>query len=303
MKFHPILKPMRYPDFLCIGAQKAGTGWLHSRLMLHSQLWLPPTKELSYFNNIDTRRNEGQLSRKRAASAARAEAALNMLRAKIGQNKLSPDAQRRSLGTISAIEKWDMTDEWYGQIFSLAGDDAICGEVTPAYALLSDAQIEHAVRLNPRIKIIFVLRDPIDRAWSAIRMQQKDASPKKRPAKSVAEIVASDIFFARGDYMTTIENFRRFIDGDRFLTLYYNDLADRPREMLRKVHGFLSVDDSKTNEKNLDAVRNAGVPKAIDEPSYHLIRERLRPAYEKLIALDNPIVASWYRKHFESART
>jgi hypothetical protein len=291
---------MRYPDFLCIGAQKAGTGWLHSRLTLHSQLWLPPTKELYYFNNAHRRRNDRQLSRHRSVSAMRTEAALNTIQSKIRRNGMSPDEQQRSIDAISVIDKREMTDEWYGQIFAFANDDAICGEITPAYALLSDAQIEHIVRLNPRIKIIFIMRDPIDRAWSGIRMQRKGASLRKRGPRSIEATIASNIFFAAGDYMTTIENFRRFVDGDKFLTLYYDDLAGRPREMLRTVHNFLGVDDSKTNENNLDEVRNKGPAEAMDEASYNAIRERLKPAYERLASLNNPIVASWYRKHFDS---
>ncbi|CAN0605590.1 unnamed protein product, partial [Ectocarpus sp. 12 AP-2014] len=40
----------RTPDFLCIGAQRAGTTWLHNRLLEHPDLYLPPEKELQFFN-------------------------------------------------------------------------------------------------------------------------------------------------------------------------------------------------------------------------------------------------------------
>src|ERR1700749_4313420 len=42
----------RFPDFLCIGAQKAGTTWLDSNLRRHPDVWLPPLKELHYFNSV-----------------------------------------------------------------------------------------------------------------------------------------------------------------------------------------------------------------------------------------------------------
>src|SRR6185295_12624998 len=38
------------PDFLCIGAQKAGTGWLYEQLRSHPGFWMPPMKELHYFD-------------------------------------------------------------------------------------------------------------------------------------------------------------------------------------------------------------------------------------------------------------
>src|SRR5947207_15861690 len=40
----------KVPDFLGIGAARAGTTWLHSNLRRHPQIWLPPVKELHYFD-------------------------------------------------------------------------------------------------------------------------------------------------------------------------------------------------------------------------------------------------------------
>ena len=44
------------PDFLVIGAQRAGTTWLHRVLRQHPSLWLPPVKELHYFDRLETKR-------------------------------------------------------------------------------------------------------------------------------------------------------------------------------------------------------------------------------------------------------
>ena len=41
---------LMYPDFLGIGAQKAGTTWLHTNLRPHPQIWMPPIKELHYLD-------------------------------------------------------------------------------------------------------------------------------------------------------------------------------------------------------------------------------------------------------------
>jgi hypothetical protein len=42
-----------YPNFLGIGAQKSGTTWLHDNLARHPQVWLPPVKEIHYFDRPD----------------------------------------------------------------------------------------------------------------------------------------------------------------------------------------------------------------------------------------------------------
>ena len=41
---------MAAPDCLYIGAQKAGTTWLHTVLKSHKDVWLPPVKELQFLN-------------------------------------------------------------------------------------------------------------------------------------------------------------------------------------------------------------------------------------------------------------
>src|SRR2546423_15689927 len=47
------------PDFICIGAQKAGTGWLYEQLRNHPDFWMPPMKELHYFDRFaDPNRSE-----------------------------------------------------------------------------------------------------------------------------------------------------------------------------------------------------------------------------------------------------
>src|SRR5687768_12439013 len=38
------------PDVIGIGMQKAGTGWLYDQLQLHPECWMPPVKELHYFD-------------------------------------------------------------------------------------------------------------------------------------------------------------------------------------------------------------------------------------------------------------
>ena len=40
------------PHFLCIGSQKAGTSWLFEQIRQHPDIWMPPIKELHYFDHL-----------------------------------------------------------------------------------------------------------------------------------------------------------------------------------------------------------------------------------------------------------
>ncbi len=44
------------------------------------------------------------------------------------------------------------------------------GDMTPAYCLLTAEAFEAMRRMHPRTQFFFVMRDPVDRLWSAIRM-------------------------------------------------------------------------------------------------------------------------------------
>ena len=41
---------IRFPDFLGIGAARTGSTWLYHNLIIQSGIWLPPNKELHYFD-------------------------------------------------------------------------------------------------------------------------------------------------------------------------------------------------------------------------------------------------------------
>ena len=53
----PVSMTEQYPDFLCIGAPKSATTWLHERLDKHPDIFLPKGKELHFFDTPYIDRN------------------------------------------------------------------------------------------------------------------------------------------------------------------------------------------------------------------------------------------------------
>ena len=39
-----------FPDFICIGAERACSTWLYKNLKKHPEIWLPPVKKIHYFD-------------------------------------------------------------------------------------------------------------------------------------------------------------------------------------------------------------------------------------------------------------
>lgn len=118
------------------------------------------------------------------------------------------------------------------------------GEITPAYAMLEPGRVRQIASWQPRLKLLFLIRNPIDRAWSAACMALA------RAEMTVNE--ASDAWFidhfrsrgslARGDYLSTLRIWHQVFGTERLHLLRYEDIQARPRALLTGVAEFLGVD-------------------------------------------------------------
>ena len=218
------------PDFLCIGAQKAGTSWLHANLAQHPDLWLPPIKEVHYFNY--SLRYPSPLSRKYYNDRWREQ-----LRRRLGQ---------RWRGRDLAGLGWDLNyffgrrdDTWYERVFE-PGRGRVCGDVTPGYSKLDAELVARIAGRLPEARVILLLRDPIDRAWSGVRMSAE------RRGLDLGDPARWRGYFdrqrgQRGDYLRMLRQWRAHYPPERFLVGFYEDLCERPEELLLRVFAFLGV--------------------------------------------------------------
>ena len=133
------------PDFLCVGAQKGGTSWLYRQLEPHPDFWMPPLKELHYLDNLNR-------TKRFRPPRTRDERDVCFL---------------ESIKNLSAQSYIDF--ESYGQLFRHKGP-LLSGDISPAYSTLSDEIIERVVNYFPNLKVIFLARDPVERAWSQLSM-------------------------------------------------------------------------------------------------------------------------------------
>jgi len=134
------------PDFLCVGAHKGGTTWLYQQLDSHPDFWMPPVKELHYFD---------QLSRVHRTSRPRCrdDRDLGFL---------------ESLKSLSAKPYIDL--EHYAQLFEPKAS-LLSGDISPNYSTLSNEVIRRVVGYFPNLKVIFLARDPVERVWSHLSME------------------------------------------------------------------------------------------------------------------------------------
>lgn len=152
------------------------------------------------------------------------------------------------------------------------------GEVTPAYALLPRERVRLIHSLFPRLRVFFIIRNPVERAWSAALMALK------RAELSLEE--ASDQWFidhfhsagslARGDYGRTLDTWLSIFPTDQFLVLYHDHLLDNPRDVLQRLALHLGVDPAFYARFTDDELGDRVAPTASESSSQFEIRPQLR---------------------------
>ncbi len=131
---------------------------------------------------------------------------------------------------------------WYLRQF---GADAgrVLGEITPDYAVLEERYIRQIHNLNPDLKILFILRNPIERAWSAARMGLARLGMEREEASDrwFIDVFRSAYSVARGDYETTLRRWTGVFSRQQILLLYYEDLEQNPLQLLEQTAQHLGV--------------------------------------------------------------
>lgn len=270
--------PCRLPDFLCIGAQRCGTTWLYRNLLGHPDLWLPPFKEIHYFDQrFGSDRVLGPQMRLKYLQDGLAERQAALAAG-------DPDGEvRRWLewaGPFATSREVD--DSWYARLFSSAPSGAKVGEITPAYAVLPDAGIAHLKRLMPELRILFLMRDPVDRMVSGAVHRLTVVAGKNNPPPLdvlLAEI-ESERSRSRSDYGKTIETWGRHFAAEQIYYAFFEDVVARPHEVLRGICGHIGVPFQGSYFPQAGAVINAGLrlPAADLETARRRAAELLRVA-------------------------
>ncbi len=221
------------PDFLCIGAQKSGTTWLYGNLPYHPLIWLPPIKELDFFNALHT-------------TAAR-PAALQHRRKQVADARAwwmedGRDAEKRAttLECLNLLDSDSLDDAWYRRVFSFRGPDQVGGDITPEYCGLPRDGVRHALALNPGMKAIAMVRDPADRALSHAKM----LLGRNSTVATVSELLATDDYLALvnySDYPRWLARWRGMLpSGNLHIEGLDHVIAD-PLGVLRRICGFLGL--------------------------------------------------------------
>jgi len=211
------------PDFLCVGVHKGGTTWLYQQLDAHPDFWMPPLKELHYLD---------QLSKVQRASSPRCR----------------DERDRRFLESINSLSAKSYLDlEHYARLFEPKGT-LLSGDISPNYSTLGNKLIRQIVGYFPKLKVIFMARDPVERLWSHLSMEVHYHQIEAFDVTDIDEVNRNMLrrgMLLRSYPSAVAARWKRYVDPDRFRIYFFDDLQRNPTELRRSILNFLGADPNK----------------------------------------------------------
>lgn len=227
------MNKQRKPDILCIGAQKAGTSWLHVTLARREDIWVPPFKEMHFFDHkfVAECRRWAPWHVRQGVQSARERY--------LAQTEAPDDDYLEYLERLQSAPI--LNSIWYQYVFSRAGADQKCLDVTPEYSCIPEVGIDFFKRFLPDSKLIYIIRNPLGRLKSQIRMNahRREKLPSSR--KDWEALLAMSALQTRGDYLTHVPGWDARFTQDRLLYLPFGHIKKDPIATLRKIESHCDL--------------------------------------------------------------
>lgn len=131
---------------------------------------------------------------------------------------------------------------WYANLFGDAGQCA--GDITPAYAILPAEVIREVHAHFPDVALIYLMRNPIERAWSSARMALARAEMQFAEASEqwFIDHFRSAGSLARGDYAQCLKNWLACYPREQLLIARHEALIDDPLALANRVLAHIGLD-------------------------------------------------------------
>jgi hypothetical protein len=199
---------MSLPTFVIGGARKAGTTALWAFLSEHPQVWMSPIKEPHFLTR--------------------------------DPNHPAPGVEM--IGAPRALT-YDRGLVWYRTLFEEGANRLARGEASTSYLGATDTP-QIMEELVPGLKVIFVLRDPVDRAYSDYWHNQKKGHRLPPFEKILDDEPALRYLLYMSHYRPHLERYMQSLGADRLHLVLFDDLRANPSETFRDICRFIGVDDT-----------------------------------------------------------
>lgn len=239
---------MTFPNFLIIGAAKSGTSALYHYLRQHPDIFMSPRKETHFFAFYNKDPNTA------------------------GPGDTIPNA-------ITNLDD-------YKSLFSKANHEQAIGEASPTYIYYPHAG-DNIKNFTPDIKMIVILRNPVDRAYSAFMHLVRDGRETETDFRTALSLEEERMrnnwgpiwhYKHGGLYYQQLSYYFSIFTRNQFLVLLHDEFKTDPYITLTKIYRFLEVDENWVADISIK-------PNVSGNPRNMLLHKTL----DKLLLKPNPI--------------
>lgn len=258
-----------------LGAPRTGSKWLSNYFSQHTEILMSPIRMLHAFSPP---RFNGHFE----AALAKAEA------------KLDSSDQ----GTPAAPPSLDLLRDRVRMIHEPAAfldyfrkrwtGEKVFADVTPSYYALEGADFTRMRKAHSRVKFLLVMRNPIDRYWSGLRLS-RTRDPAFDPAVKLDSLLACQAPPWRRNYATALTELDATTPTEDVKAVFFEHLFEM--DAISDLCAFLGV---RTQTADVAAAVNQSGAIDLDEPRRARLFAKFEPVY-RFVAdrFDGRLPASW----------
>ena len=218
------------PNFFIVGAAKAGTTSLSYYLSSHREIFISPVKEPHFFSRADIHIDQIRSD----------------VRKRIKRIDISKYLEEQTGHLLHNYYFEDL--ETYLKLFKEVSDEKIIGECSTSY-LWSPTAAKAIHAYAPDAKILAVLRNPVDRAYSHFVMERGLFSSKG----SFEEVLEKDkslgergweiypMYHELGNYYSQLKRYYEIFPKENIIPIIYDDFKSEREQTVHKIYDFLGV--------------------------------------------------------------
>ncbi len=158
-------------------------------------------------------------------------------------------------------DRWSKGISWYEHHFRSCREGALCGEFSTSY-LYTPLTAERIKSVYPNVKLIAILRNPIERAYS----QYRNAIKGGEIPESCTFLTYSrqeESVLRQGLYVEQLARYDALFSPEQILVCVYEDSKKNPEEFMRTIYKFLGIDSSFVSSMVRSEINVARTPRHV----------------------------------------
>lgn len=156
----------------------------------------------------------------------------------------------KEINFFSNEKYWQKGLDWYGQHFAKATQKCV-GEASTSYTSypFRNQTPERIFKYLPNVKLIYVIRDPIDRFLSHY-LHRVSRGSESREMNDIIYNYQDDFLLTQGKYFLQLEQYLKYFSIDRIYLLSIENLKHNPSTTIKSIYDFLDIDTSISGAQN-----------------------------------------------------